>query len=213
MTAIQSLITSYQSIATSTIGHVLDIGYVPDVHIINSVRHVTGRVRIATLHSINAMALRNALLDSQQNDVLIIDARQIGHRACWGEQRHRGAIYHQLNAVVVLGSVTDLEMLRCMRVPIFARTVSCLTTRQNGVSHVDFATPIQFAETRIENGDLMIGDADGVFVLKPEIAQQYLPQFQEMERLELEKRNEFFKLHKPQDYYQSSLASAQNISE
>lgn len=201
MTPIQSLIDDYQSIATSTIGHVLDAGYVADVHLINQIQHVTGRVRIATLASINAMALRNALLDSQPHDVLIIDARQIAHRACWGEQRHRAAIYHQLNAIVVLGSVTDIDMLRRMNVPIFAQSVSCLTTRQEGISDVDFNTPIRIGLTTIENGDLMIGDADGVFVLKPELAQQYLPTFQEMERLELEKRDTFFKLHNPQDYY------------
>lgn len=212
MNPIQSLIDDYQSIATSTIGHVLDAGYVPDVHMMNSMRHVTGLVRIATLGSINAMALRNALLDSQPNDVLIIDARKIANRACWGEQRHRAAIYHQLSAVVVLGSVTDIEMLKRMNVPIFAQSVSCLTTRQEGESLVDFNTPIQIGETRIENGDLMIGDADGVFVLNQTVAQQYLPKFQEMERIELEKRDTFFKIHNPKKYYQQTQNSPHKVS-
>lgn len=47
----------------------------------------------------------------------------------------------------------------------------------------------------------MVGDADGVFILSQDIAQQYLGQFQQMEIQERLKREQFFSEHSAQDYY------------
>ena len=113
-TSINELIEKYANIATSTIGHVLDEGHLAQIHAINRIHHVTGRVRTARLASINAMNLRDALLQSEPNDVLVIDARAIPNRACWGEQRHRAAIYHQLAAVVVIECLLRWTLLLAM---------------------------------------------------------------------------------------------------
>lgn len=67
---LNNLIQSYAGIASSTIGHVLDQEHLPQIHAINPIRHAVGRVRTATLHSVNGMALRQALLNSQLGDVL-----------------------------------------------------------------------------------------------------------------------------------------------
>lgn len=195
------LLKSYSCIASSTIGHVLDSGYLPGIHAMNSVQHVVGRVRTLSLNSVNAMRIREALLASKAGDVLVIDARNIGDRACWGEQRHRAAIYHQLAAVVVLGAVTDIRALSTMKVPVFARTVSCLTTRAEGESQIDFDQDIHYFNVVVSTGDLMVGDADGVFILKPDVAERHVAQFQKMELTELQKRDQFFKQHRPEDYY------------
>jgi len=198
---LNNLIQSYAGIASSTIGHILDQGHLPQIHAINQIGHAVGRVRTATLHSVNGMALRQALLNSQPGDVLVIDARQLEHRACWGEQRHRSAIYHQLAAVIILGAVTDVTALRNMKVPVFASSVSCLTTRQQGECVVEFDQQIQMGDTCISSGDLMVGDADGVFILSPDIARHHIEQFQQMEIQERQKREKFFSEHSAQDYY------------
>ncbi|WP_111895345.1 RraA family protein [Acinetobacter sp. MB5] len=198
---LNQLITDYANISTSTIGHVLDHGYLPQIHAINPVQHVVGKVRTVILDSINAMNLRQALLDSQPQDILVIDARALKHRACWGEQRHRAAIFHQLAAIVILGNVTDVDALKNMKVPIFAQSVSCLTTRNQGDSIVHFDQVIEFEGTCISSGDLMIGDADGVFILNPSIACQHLEKFKSMELMEQQKRDHFFLQHQRRDYY------------
>lgn len=195
------LLKQYATIASSTIGHVLDTGYLPEIHAVNSVQHVVGIVRTVTLNSINAMQIRQALLESKAGDVLVIDARKLGYRACWGEQRHRAAIYHQLAAIVVIGAVTDIDALRAMKVPVFAQAISCLTTRSEGQSLVDFDQDIQYFDASISTGDVMVADADGVFILKPDIAAQHVEKFQNMEVLEQQKRDQFFSQHSPEDYY------------
>lgn len=199
--SLNSILKQYETIASSTIGHVLDTGYLPEIHAVNSVQHVVGIVRTVTLNSINAMQIRQALLESKAGDVLVIDARKLGYRACWGEQRHRAAIYHQLAAIVVIGAVTDIDALRAMKVPVFAQGVSCLTTRSEGESLVDFDQDIQYFDATISTGDVMVADADGVFILKPDLAAQHVEEFQNMELLEQQKREQFFSQHSPEHYY------------
>lgn len=199
--SLNSALKQYATIASSTIGHVLDTGYLPEIHAVNSVQHVVGIVRTVTLNSINAMQIRQALLESKAGDVLVIDARKLGYRACWGEQRHRAAIFHQLAAIVVIGAVTDIDALRAMKIPVFAQKVSCLTTRSEGQSLVDFDQDIQYFDANISTGDVMVADADGVFILKPDIAAQHVEKFQNMELLEQKKRDQFFSQHSPEHYY------------
>ncbi|AMW78120.1 dimethylmenaquinone methyltransferase [Acinetobacter sp. TGL-Y2] len=198
------LLTQYAFVASSTIGHVLDTGYLPKIHAVNSVQHVVGIVRTVTLNSINAMQIRHALLESKAGDILVIDARKLGYRACWGEQRHRAAIYHQLAAIVVIGAVTDIDALKTMKVPVFAQTVSSLTTRSEGESFVDFDHDIHYLGSTISTGDLMVADADGIFILKPDIAAQYLEKFQHMELREKQKRDQFFSQHSLEQYYHAN---------
>ena len=66
---------------------------------------------------------------------------------------------------------------------------------------VEFDQQIQMGDTSISSGDLMVGDADGVFILNPDIAHLHLEQFQQMEIQERQKRDQFFSEHSAQDYY------------
>ncbi|MDQ1210606.1 regulator of RNase E activity RraA [Acinetobacter baylyi] len=198
---LNSGLCDYTDIATSTIGHVIDDGHLPQIHAMNRVHHVVGKVRTVVLHSINATNLRQALIESTPGEVLVIDARKLKHRACWGEQRHRAAIFHQLAAVVVLGAITDITAIRNMKVPVFAQSVSCLTTRKEGESIVDFDQTIQFEHSCIESGDIMIGDADGVFILKEDQAKQLLPKFRALQQDEQQKHSQFFSQNLIDDYY------------
>ena len=83
----KALVTAYKEIATSTIGHVLDQGYIPQVFPLRPEDKVVGIVRTVRIESINASGLRQVLMSCQPNEVLVIDARYDLQRACWGEQR------------------------------------------------------------------------------------------------------------------------------
>ncbi|MFI7962007.1 RraA family protein, partial [Acinetobacter baumannii] len=50
-------------------------------------------------------------------------------------------------------------------------------------------------------GDLIVGDADGIFIIKMDVAQQYLKEFQMLEQNEQNKKNEFFLKNNRDDYY------------
>lgn len=195
------LVEAYKNIATSTIGHVLDQGHIPYVFPLSPEQRLVGIVRTAQLHTKNASQLRQVLLACQPNEVLLIDARSDLQRACWGEQRSIAAIHCGLAGVVVLGAITDRQALSRLKLPVFAHSVSCLTTRNEGESLVEMDIAIKINQFMVQSGDLLIGDADGVFVLTPELAIHYLPQFQQLEQAEKMKKDHFFKQERIDEYY------------
>jgi regulator of RNase E activity RraA len=140
-------------------------------------------------------------MSCQSKEVLIIDARYDLQRACWGEQRSVAAIHCGLAGVVVLGAITDRQALLKLKLPIFALAVSCLTTRNEGESLVEMDTEIYINQFTVHSGDLLVADADGVFVLAIETAQQYLEQFQHLETEEKIKKDNFFRLNEINEYY------------
>ncbi|EKU51527.1 demethylmenaquinone methyltransferase [Acinetobacter sp. WC-323] len=195
------LVQAYKNIATSTIGHVLDLGHVPHIFPMSPQQHLVGLVRTVRLQSKNASQLRQVLLSCQPNEVLLIDARYDLQRACWGEQRSVAAIHCGLAGIVVLGAVTDRQALLQLKLPVFAQSVSCLTTRNEGESLVEMDIGIELNQFTVQSGDLLIGDADGVFILKPDMAAAYLEQFQQLEQAEKDRKNNFFKQERKEDYY------------
>lgn len=198
---LEALIAAYKNIATSTIGHVLDTGHIPHVFPMSPEQSLVGVIRTARLESKNASKLRDVLMSCRSNEVLIIDARYDLQRACWGEQRSVAAIHCDLAGVVVLGAITDRQALLKLKLPIFAHAVSCLTTRNEGESLVEMDTEIYINQFTVHSGDLLVADADGVFVLPIETAQQYLEQFQQLETEEKLKKDNFFRLNEINEYY------------
>lgn len=198
---LEALIAAYKNIATSTIGHVLDEGHIPHVFPMSPEQSLVGVIRTARLESKNASKLRDVLMSCRSNEVLIIDARYDLQRACWGEQRSVAAIHCGLAGVVVLGAITDRQALSKLKLPIFAHAVSCLTTRNKGESLVEMDTEIYINQFTVHSGDLLVADADGIFVLEIETAQQYLEQFQHLETEEKIKKDNFFRLNEINEYY------------
>lgn len=196
-----SLVEAYKQIATSTIGHVLDVGHIPNIFPMSPEQSVVGVIKTARLNSKNASQLRQVLMRCQPNDVLFIDARYDLQRACWGEQRSIAAIHCGLAGVVVLGAVTDRQALLKLRLPIFAQSVSCLTTRNEGESLVEMDVDIDMNECTVQSGDLLVADADGVFVLKINDAHKYLEVFQQLEKEEKMKKAHFFSQEEICKYY------------
>lgn len=198
---LESLVEAYKTIATSTIGHILDVGHIPHVFPMSPEQRVVGIVRTARLESKNASKLRQVLMSCQPNEVLMIDSRYDLQRACWGEQRSVAAIHCGLAGVVVLGAITDRQALLKLKLPIFAHAVSCLTTRNEGESLVEIDPDIYINTFTVRSGDLLIADADGVFVLKTDVAYEYLQQFQQLEQDEKNKKDNFFKQERISEYY------------
>ncbi|MFI7912297.1 RraA family protein, partial [Acinetobacter baumannii] len=70
-----------------------------------------------------------------------------------------------------------------------------------GESLVEIDAKIHINHTIVQTGDLIIGDADGIFIIKMDVAQQYLKEFQMLEQNEQNKKNEFFLKNNIDDYY------------
>lgn len=200
-TEIDTLITAYTDIGTSTIGHLNEVGYLPDIKALSPCSQtVVGRVLTVQLTSTNTDVINQALIQAAPGDVLCIDAQILGVKACWGALRTCAAIYEKLAAVIVIGQVTDSVQLQQLGFPVFAQGVSALTTfrseQDQGVLAVDIDYRFADQTVTIGAGDIAIMDNDGVFVLSVELAQALLTRCQEKHKTDETKFQIFFEAYR-----------------
>jgi regulator of RNase E activity RraA len=122
----------------------------------------------------NPYALEIGLVDDlKPGEVIVLAAGASGRIAPWGEllstaSRARGAA-----GCVTDGLVRDVRAIRELRFPVFAGGIGPLDTRGRGkVMAID--VPVECGGVRIEPGELVFGDADGVVVVPRSIEDDVL---------------------------------------
>lgn len=94
----------------------------------------------------------------------VIVATVGGHLAgYWGEVLAVAARAKRIAGLVIDGGVRDIDALRQMGFPVFARGVSVHRTGKH--HHGTHNEVVTAAGVRVAPGDLVLGDADGVLVL------------------------------------------------
>ncbi|RNM25240.1 RraA family protein [Dickeya undicola] len=181
------LLAGYRHISTSTLGHLTEEGYLSGIRPLLPDVQMVGNVVTVKLCPPDGGVLREALLLSQPGDVLVIDASDEEERACWGELRALAACVKGLAGVVVAGTVTDSRALRQLGLPVFCKGVSAITTRTLGTAGA-VNVPVTVAGVTVQPGDVAVGDDDGVFILSPSAARDWLETAQHKERADAERR-------------------------
>lgn len=104
----------------------------------------------------------------QPDDVVIAAAGGSVHSALWGEllstaSRNSGCI-----GAIVDGAVRDVDKIRQLGFPIFARATSVYDSlhRQRAI---DLDVPVEIAGVRFCPGDLVFADLDGIVVVPHEV--------------------------------------------
>lgn len=108
-----------------------------------------------------------ALKRARGGDVLIIGATGQSEGAPWGQLMTENASRKNLAGVVVDGPVRDRDALIEGDFPVFCRGFDPRGTRKQAVGELN--TPIECGDenTRVQPGDVVVGDANGVVVVPP----------------------------------------------
>lgn len=111
----------------------------------------------------------DAILAMNPGEVMIVAGKECCNHSYWGDHRSICASMKGLEGVVIDGAFRDLE--GCMEVgfPIFARSVtpgSCAKAAEGELN-----VPILCGGVEVCPGDLIVGDCNGIIVIKPEEAE------------------------------------------
>ena len=107
---------------------------------------------------------------AQPGDVLVIDVGGVGP-AIWGELATHSAIQKGLAGVVIDGAIRDSGDIAKLRFPAFSRLVMPNAGEPRGFGEIGM--PIRMGNVRVETGDWLLGDDDGVTALPKRIAVEY----------------------------------------
>ena len=111
----------------------------------------------------------DAILAMNPGEVMVVAGKECCNHSYWGDHRSICASMKGLEGVVIDGAFRDLE--GCMEVgfPIFARSVtpgSCAKAAEGELN-----VPILCGGVEVCTGDLIVGDCNGIIIIKPEEAE------------------------------------------
>ncbi len=104
---------------------------------------------------------------AEEGDIIVIDSGGTG-KAVWGELASWSCKSKGVSAVVVDGTVRDLDDIRGMKFPVFAREVKPTAGEPKGFGELN--VPISCGSIPVKPGDYIVGDMDGVVVIPKEKA-------------------------------------------
>ena len=172
------MVLAYSAISTATIGHRVD-GNAMDsgIRLFVGGAIISGpAVTVKTLGR-DSTALHKVFDYVLPGDILMIDRGGDDRYACWGEMMSLAAKSRGVAGVIVDGLVTDIEVLRSIGIPVYARGLSPLTTLLLGQGG-EINTNIRCGGLEILPGALVVADADGVLLFDSEQASERLSEFE-----------------------------------
>ena len=107
--------------------------------------------------------------DLRTGEVPVFACGASGRIAPWGELLSTAARARGAAGAVMDGLTRDVRAIRAMNFPVFAAGIGPLDSKGRG-KVVAIDVPVEVAGARVEPGDLVFGDADGVVVI-PKLAE------------------------------------------
>lgn len=169
---------------TAIIGDVLDLhGYhhqflMPECRPLQPDMVVCGRAmtvleKDVTDASLPPFGLMFKALDSLQQDEVYLAAGVSPQYALWGELMSTAARARGAAGAVLAGFTRDSHAIVAMDFPVFC--YGSYAQDQRGRGHVvDFRIPLDINGVRVEPGDIIFGDIDGVVVLPQTVEKEVI---------------------------------------
>lgn len=103
-----------------------------------------------------------------EGDVIVIDAGGMGP-AVWGELATHSAIQRRLAGVVINGAVRDVAEIRRLNFPAYTKLIMPNAGEPKGFGEINI--PIIISGIRINPGDWVVGDDDGLMIVPEQNAE------------------------------------------
>jgi 3-hexulose-6-phosphate synthase/6-phospho-3-hexuloisomerase len=107
---------------------------------------------------------------AEEGDVIVVDAGGLGP-AIWGELATHSALQKGLAGVVIDGAIRDTYDIGQMTLPAFAKLIMPNAGEPKGFGEI--GVPVTVGNQKVEVGDWILGDDDGVVVLPKSMATEY----------------------------------------
>jgi len=137
------------------------------VSICGNVKMVGRAVTVQTLAGDWAKPVE-AIDVARKNEVLVINSDGATHVAPWGELATLSCVKKGISGVVIDGAVRDVDDIKIMKFPLFAKAVVPNAGEPKGFGEIN--AEIQCGGQYVRPGDWIIGDESGVVVIPAERA-------------------------------------------
>lgn len=122
------------------------------------------------------LLLHKAIDLAQPGDVIVVDAEGDLSNAITGEMMITWMQRRGIHGLIIDGAVRDAGAIRNMTIPVYAAGVTPRGPYKDGPGEIN--VPISCGGVSIRPGDIVVGDSDGVIVIRPEEAPDILAKAQ-----------------------------------
>jgi 4-hydroxy-4-methyl-2-oxoglutarate aldolase len=109
------------------------------------------------------LAIHVAVARAAAGDALVVDVGSFRELGYWGEVLTTAAQARGLSGLVIDGGVRDIGQIQSHGFPVFSSMIALRGATKNRAGVV--RAPIQCGGVKVELGDWIVGDADGVVVV------------------------------------------------
>jgi RraA family protein len=111
------------------------------------------------------LMFHKALAMAGPGDIIAVDGEgSMDHSLC-GELMMRTALKQGISGFLINGCIRDVEALRTMPFSVYAKGVQPKGPYKNGPGEIN--VPVCIGGQAVLPGDILVGDADGVVVIRP----------------------------------------------
>lgn len=118
------------------------------------------------------LMLHKAIEIAQQGDIIVVDTCGCTKYSILGDLMASSAFKKGIGGIVIDGSIRDIADLRERKFPIFAKHVTPCAGDKDGPGEINM--PISCAGVPVLPGDYIVGDCNGVVVIRPELVEQVI---------------------------------------
>ena len=126
--------------------------------------------------------IHQALDMAQPGDVIVVDGGSGCNRSLAGEIMLRFAAEKGLAGIIVDGCLRDLEGIEKLEMPVYAKGITPQGPFKNGPGEIN--VPVSCGGQVVFPGDILVGDRDGIVVIRPADALEICKAAQEKKRKE-----------------------------
>ena len=134
------------------------------------------------------LMLHYAMLKARPGDVLVVDAKGFLEAGVWGDVFTEQAQRIGLAGLVIHGAVRDAAAMTEAGFPVFSRGLSIKGTGKHQPGRLNVTVTI--GDVAIDPGDIIVGDQDGVVVVKRHEVEAVLQKSRQREEKEAQFRQQ-----------------------
>jgi len=174
MTSQETLLQQLNALGTATIHEAQgQIGAMDhEMKPIDPTCRMIGRALTVDTRPDDNLMIHYALTKARPGDVLVVDAKGFLEAGPWGDLLTLAAMKRGIVGLVIDGAVRDANTILELGFPVFCKGLSIKGTNKEQAGKVN--VPVICAGVNVRPGDIIVGDRDGVVVVKSEDAQSAL---------------------------------------
>ena len=104
---------------------------------------------------------------AKPGNIIVIDAAG-GDKAVWGELATWSCVQKRVNGVVIDGTIRDVDEIRALKFPAFARKINPTAGDPKGFGEINIE--IRCGGAKVRPDDWIIADDNGIMVVPKEMA-------------------------------------------